>query len=534
MRERLDKIFEELRELNEKIGKKNRRIILLVTVLAIAGIAAVMHFSSIVTYEVLYTGLSSDDQVEILGAIQELGVDSKSDDNGTIQVPSGQADSVRAQLAMQGYPKSGLSYDVFTSNISMTSTDFEKETYKLYELQDRLAATIKYFSGVKDATVTIAVAEKSSYVLSSSSSDSDAKTTAAVTVIMQSGGSPTADQVTGIKKLVSSSVPGMSSEDVTVIDGDGNEVSGSGDSSEIGDSSTLSELKVELEQMAEASIKAKVLNLLEPIYGEDHVRVSVNCTVDIDQKVSELLTYYPSEDGDNSGVKEKETLNWESIGNGTDASGVVGTESNSEVPTYPYTSDNEEGEYYTDNRTYEYLVSQLTEQVKKDAGEVTDTNVSIVIDSGSLTNTEIEELKDLVAVTAGIDTDQRDDRVAIMDTKFATITPADEVAQTLLQELLSLGPILYIIIGAILLLIILLIVVKRMLKARKKRRAAQAMYLEPEDEEEIEWDSDSINLGDIEETKEQVLKGQIRDFASQNPEIAASLIKNWLKEDGEG
>jgi flagellar M-ring protein FliF len=36
----------------------------------------------------------------------------------------------------------------------MTSTDYEKETYKIYELQDRLAATIKYFSGVRDATVT--------------------------------------------------------------------------------------------------------------------------------------------------------------------------------------------------------------------------------------------------------------------------------------------------------------------------------------------------------------------------------------------
>jgi flagellar M-ring protein FliF len=290
----------------------------------------------------------------------------------------------------------------------------------------------------------------------------------------------------------------------------------------------LSALKIQLEQTAESSIKAKVLNLLEPVYGEDHVRVSVNCTVDIDKKVSELLTYYPSEDGNNSGVTSKETLDWESIGDGTDAEGVVGTESNSEVPVYPYTSDNEEGSYYTDSRTYEYLVSQLTEQVQKDAGEVTDTNVSVVIDSGSLTNTEIQRLKELVAVTAGISTDDRDERVAVMDTKFAESTTG-QVAQTAMAQLLSLGPVLYIIIGAALLLLIILVVVVLMMKSRKKKRAAQAELLEPEGEEEIEWNEETISLDEMVETKEQVLKGQIREFASQNPEIAASLIKNWLR-----
>jgi flagellar M-ring protein FliF len=477
------------------------------------------------TYEVLYTGLSSDEQVEILGVIQNLGISTKSDDSGTISVPSGQADSVRAQLALEGYPKSGLSYDVFTSNVSMTSTDFEKETYKIYELQNRLSATIKAFSGVRDATVTIAVGEKSDYVLSSSS---DSPTTASVTVIMQSGGTPSGEQVNGIRKLVASSVPGMTEDDVTVIDGDGNEASGTDDDNGTGDSSSLSALKIQLEQTAESSIKAKVLNLLEPVYGEDHVRVSVNCTVDIDKKVSELLTYYPSEDGNNSGVTSKETLDWESIGDGTDAEGVVGTESNSEVPVYPYTSDNEEGSYYTDSRTYEYLVSQLTEQVQKDAGEVTDTNVSVVIDSGSLTNTEIQRLKELVAVTAGISTDDRDERVAVMDTKFAESTTG-QVAQTAMAQLLSLGPVLYIIIGAALLLLIILVVVVLMMKSRKKKRAAQAELLEPEGEEEIEWNEETISLDEMVETKEQVLKGQIREFASQNPEIAASLIKNWLR-----
>ncbi len=245
MRERLDKILEQLKELNDKIGKPKRRIILIVVIAVIVAIIVLIKLMSVTTYEVLYTGVSSDEQIEILGALQELGIESKSYDNGTIEVPSGQADSARAQLAMEGHPNSGMSYDIFSDNVGITSTDFEKETYKLYELQDRLAATIKYFNGVRDARVTIATGEKSDYVLKPDDADTD--TTASVTVIMKDGGSPTDDQVEGIQKLVSSSVPGMSSDQVSVIDGDGNYISDNLEG-DLADSSTLSSLKIELKE----------------------------------------------------------------------------------------------------------------------------------------------------------------------------------------------------------------------------------------------------------------------------------------------
>lgn len=532
MRERLDKILEQLKELNDKIGKKNRRIILIVVAVVIIALIIAIKFMSVTNYEVLYTQLPADEQVAILGAIENLGVSSRSDDNGTIQVPAGEADSVRAKLAMEGYPKRGMSYDIFTNNVSITSTDFEKETYKLYEVQDRLKSAIKSFNGVKDATVTIAVGEKSKYVLSDD--ESNTETTASVLVIMGDGGSPSKDQVKGIQTLVSSAVPGMSAEQVKVVDGDGNDVSGTVDS-EVGDSSTLADLKIKLENQAESSIKGKVMNLLEPIYGEENVRVSVNCTANIDKKVSELLQYYPSEEGDNSGVKSHEGLNWENIGDGASPGGVVGTDSNSEVPVYPYTADGNAGDYYNDQRTYDYLVSQLTEQVKSDAGEIVDTSISVVIGNGNLTGGEIQELTELIATAANIDIENRANKVAIMDTRFATSADPDDQAQSIIARLRSMGPLLYILIGAGVLLLIILITVILMLKSRKKKKRAEQMLLfeseEEEEQEEVDWDVESINLDSMKETKEQVLKDQIRDFASQNPEIAASLIKNWLKEE---
>ncbi len=75
-------------------------------------------------------------------------------------------DQTKAALVQEGYPKNGFTYDTFKDNAGMMTTDSDKNTYKLYELQDRIGATIRCFEGVKDAKVTIALGEESKYVLS--------------------------------------------------------------------------------------------------------------------------------------------------------------------------------------------------------------------------------------------------------------------------------------------------------------------------------------------------------------------------------
>ena len=536
MRERFEKIIERMKGMRDRVGIRNIAFLLIVAFIIILTAFVLVRLTRNVGYEILYTGLPENEQVEILGVIQGLKVETKSTDDGKIYVPEGKADSIRAQLAVQGYPKNGMSYDIFTENVSLTSTEFEKETFKLYQLQDRLEQTIKHFDGVRNATVTITQKESSDYVIKPSEKDDSKEgiAKASVMVTMENGGSPSSEQVKGMQKLVASSVPDMSADSVTVIDGNGNEVSNTGDGSgNTEDASSLSTLKIQLEQQAENSLKVKILNLLEPIYGKDKVKVAVNCTVDIDKTLKEAVTYYPSEDGDNSGVKSSEGLNWESIGTGTAATGVVGTETNSEIPTYPYSANNEEGQYYSDKRTYEYLVSKLTEQVQKDAGSISDTSVSVVIDSGALTPNEVSEIQDLVAVTSNIPRDQADAKVVIMDTKFASAKGEDGV-DNMMARLLSFSPMLYILAAAAVILLISVIVGVIALRARKKKLEAQMALLEPdEDEDEGMSEIDDINLSEIKETKEQALKDQIRDFASQNPEIAANLIKNWLRNEEE-
>ena len=100
---------------------------------------------------------SADESTEILSKLSDLQIEYKHNANGDILVPSDVADTTRATLAQEGYPKSGFTYDVFINNAGGMTTDDENQTYKLYDLQNRIGATIRLFEGVKDAKVTIAL-----------------------------------------------------------------------------------------------------------------------------------------------------------------------------------------------------------------------------------------------------------------------------------------------------------------------------------------------------------------------------------------
>ena len=93
----------------------------------------------------------------------------------------------------------------------------------------------------------------------------------------------------------------------------------------------------------------------------------------------------------------------EVTGPGKTVGGVVGTESNAEVPTYPGVTIEGDNIYYKDTNAINYLVSQLKEQIDHNPGNIEDLTVAVVINKSKMTEEEINNVKDLVAFSAGID-----------------------------------------------------------------------------------------------------------------------------------
>lgn len=519
MRDKIEAYLRTLKkqavEINSRFSKKTKiiAIIVLVIVLVLAFvIAAILNKQS---YATLFTGLNTQEATEIMAKLDESKVDYKSE-GGTILVPEDQEEKLKASLVSEGYPKSGLTYDVFKNNIDLMSTDFEKNSYKVFDLQDRLASTIKLFDGVQDATVTLAIGSDKKYVLESDKVDSSAS----VVVMMKDGGSPSADQIRGVQRLVAKSVPGMKMEDVVIVDGEGRDVSSSNDNTQEGSA----KLKMNLEREIENTTKAKVLHLLVPIFGESNVRVTVKSSVDVDKKIKEITNYTPSQD--NKGVASKEVTTREVVGDKEQVGGIAGTDSNADVPIYPGVTTTGGQIYFKDEKALDYLVSQVKEQVQSDSGVMTDLTVSVALDSNELSTKKLRDLKKLVANTAGIDPNVADDKVAIFNTQFYQDDKAAEAS--------GFGAFMansksgkFIVIGIILLLLIGIITA--VLLAIKKKKSKDEEEENEVEDRILEEGIHSINLEDIKPTRESELRDEIREFADHNPEISAQLIKTWLR-----
>lgn len=539
MKERLLNIWQSLKEKTAGLSSKTKKMIVAAVafcVLLSIGLAVWLNNRP---YEVLFSGLSSEEASEIIGRLQEEGVEYKYQNDGTILVPQAQEEKLKAQLVYEGYPDSGFTYDLFTENVSLTSTESEKEHYQLLNLQERMGATIKLFPNIKDAKVTIALGKDSRYVLD----DTNAKeATVSATITTKNGKQIDEEEVRAIQRLMSKSIPDVKFENIAVIC-NGQDVS----LEEEGESTSLSsKLKLSLEREMENKIRKEISNLLFPIYGEGHFQVSVKCDLDINKKMREMINYSAEDPKKNTGVISSETAGWEiNREEQGKAGGVPGTETNSDIPVYTkITSDGKESSIGA-NGDINYLVDQLKEQTEVRAGDLKDLTVAVIIDGNDLGGLSRNELVSLVAKASGISPENQFEKIEVLNAKFYS-DAADE-AETGKGFFASMDKgkliILAVAVGIGLLLLAVLITVLILRKKKKKQKAEEEAQweesLETAEEEPSpelpqyknegdnpHWDEDLLS---IQNERGIELKNKIRDFAEENPEISAQLLKHWLR-----
>ena len=556
MKDKIKIYIDKARAMLSKLSSRTKKLaIITISAILIFSVAAAILLNNR-GYEVLFTGLNEQEASEIIGKLQESAIDYKYENDGTILVPAEQEQKLKAQLVYEGYPKSGFTYNIFKDNIDLMTTDFEKNNYKLFELQDRIGSTISLFDGVKDAKVTIALGEDRKYVLDSKNATD---TSASVVVIMKDGGSPTPEQVKGIQRLVSKSIPQLDIDNVAVLDGEGNDVSVAPSLQ-----SDLNQLRADFERQLENSVKAKVANVLAPFYGEENVKVSVKAQIDMNKKIRETINYFQPDssaqtqtapvtaaEGEKGnaqteaaageikrGIPSRESINQEVIRDGQATGGVPGTETNSDIPIYGQLELNGNETQIINQNEIDYLVDQIKEQTQIDAGMIEDLTVSVSINTrNNETSVTEEELLKLVGNASGIAPEKRADKISVVRGEFYDpnaglgdgITPDNQNQ-------------IYIIAAAALAILIALIVTLLLLRRKKKKSKLAEKKIPKEDAAAVERliqvmempkgpgvEDIRDNLINIKNEKSLELRGNIREFAEDNPEISAQLLKSWLK-----
>lgn len=523
-------ILDQVKGFWNKLGAKTKKLIL-GTGLLTAGVLLVFVFMmNHKNYTVLYPSVSAEEAGEIAGKLSEAGIDYQYKPNGDILVPAKQVDQVRADLAVEGYPKSGFAYDIFIDNAGGMTTDSDKQTYKLYELQNRIGATICLFDGVKDAKVTIALGEQQKYVLEET--DTKKVASASVVVKMKDGGSPSREQAAAFQRLVAKSVANMSLENVAVFDGNGIEVTALSD---LGSESSAD--MSEITNLIEGQISGKIMNVLTAIYGPDNVRVSVKGTVNMEKLIRESITYLTPDkidENDKQGIVSKESLANEAGSGGMNEGGLTGTETNSDVTEYnTITSDSGGSNYNSSTVDREFLVNQIKEQGQVDPGVLEDLTVAVAINGEDFGSLNMNQLKSLVGNAAGIPAEDQATKITVVNAPFykeaGGVLDTEESLQDILKHFFN-SIYFLIAIGVLILLLLLFILLKR---AARKRRRRKAERVQPEAPAVVPVAAaapvqPNMEIINMQNERARSLRENVREFTEQNPEISAQLIKTWL------
>ncbi len=514
MSEQISKILGPFKQFWANASKVVRRLIVVGAIVLVIIALGLSIFLNNKDYVVIYDQLTATETSEILAQMQQMGADVKVNGTGEIMVPQKDESRVRMALATAGYPKSGLNYYMIEKGSGMLTTDYERQQYVNMQLQERIAASLKTLDGVKDAIVTITVPDENVFYLQEKEPSS-----ASVIIHMHSGNALGASQVAGIQNLVMKSVAGLTRENIAISDSAGNDLSG--DSS--GNSADFS--KVSLTREIESDIRKKVVSVLEGPYDSSKLRISVSAEIDTDALFREETLYSPSPDGDNSGVISQETRSEESSSSTQSGDGVPGTSSNSEIPSYPVTGSSGESTYESSDESTSYLVSQVISQFQKEGARIEAVSIGIAIDKAAFEPGERERVTRLVAHAVGV----APESIAVENFRFYT-SGAIEADGPLSPAGINKW-LIYAAAGAALLLALIVIIILQIIKKRRRKEEqllAAEFAANGESLDEL-FGEESIPITPVKDTR----KEQIKEFAMTNPEIAAQMIRSWLKSDGE-
>nr|WP_321272066.1 flagellar basal-body MS-ring/collar protein FliF [Alcaligenes faecalis] len=262
----------------------------------IALIVALLLWSRGPSYQVLFSNLDDRDGGAIVSALGQMNVPYQFNSNGTaILVPQDRVHDVRMQMASQGLPRSGnAGFELLDQSRFGASQFTEQVTYQR-ALEGELANSIKAVHAVKEARVHLAMPRETLFVRDRQSP------TASVVLSLYPGRDLSEGQVSAISWLISSSVPNLHADKVSIIDQNGRLLTAP--TGEMGADNQQRNFVNDIEYRA----VQRILTLLNPLVGAGNVRAQVTAEVDFSRREQTSEVYKPNQQPGQAAVRSQQT-----------------------------------------------------------------------------------------------------------------------------------------------------------------------------------------------------------------------------------
>lgn len=481
-----------------------------------------MRWASTPTMVPLYSNLSGEDAQAITSQLDASGVQYALGDNGTtVLVPQDDVPKSRMDLAAQGLPGSGSKGWSIFDNQPISSTSFQQQVSFQRALQGELNKSIGTISGVKNASVTLALPKDSVFA--------QEKNDASASVVVQTypGKALEPRQVQAISHLVSEAVVSMEPENVTVVDADGNLLTSGG-----GMGGAAGQVQAE----RSGAIRASVQALLDKVVGPGNSIASVQMEMSQGNKTVTEKQYTSSEEAkprnSKSRIEKYEGSNLTATG--PLGEGVQGPDNIQVAGGKAGGANKMDVTEVTENNALDEKITHT----KSNGGEIERVAVSVAVDEKAAAKVNLEDLQNSIAAAAMIDKDRGD---VLSVTKMAFDQEAAEQQKTALAEAeeqaKSAQMMEWIRTGAIALAIIILAIVALVISRRNKDEEFEELAVVPEEEPQAVETTvqetpavEPVTLPEVEgpDPAYDAMREDIADMVDKQPDEVAELLRGWL------
>ena len=398
------------------------------TLLMIAGAVAlglfVFFWSQKPAYTPLYTGLDAKATAEATDMLRAAQIPFQLDQaTGAISVPEENLHDARLKLAGAGLAESGrLGFEMMERDPGFGVSQFVENARYQHALETELVRTITTLRPVRDARVHLAIPKPSAFTRQREVAS------ASVVLDLRSGAMLERNQVDAIVHLVSSSIPDLAPERVTVVDQSGRMLTISDPNSE----AALNAAQFERVRKLETSFNDRIRELLEPLTGPG--RVNAEVAVDMDFSVTEEAR----ETFANDPAKIRSEQVSQNTVAGTGPEGVPGATSNTppgpNAAAAPYPAAPVET---SSSATRNFEMDRTLQHTRQPAGRVRRVTAAVLVDhvprtgeNGKVVMTALDaatltRIEALVKEAVGFDA-ARGDSVSVMNAPFVRETDKPE------------------------------------------------------------------------------------------------------------
>ncbi|MGP3590948.1 flagellar basal-body MS-ring/collar protein FliF [Vagococcus sp. WN89Y] len=521
--------------------KGNPKIIFAIAAAAAISIVVAMFFwAQEPEYRALYNNISEEDGGAVVTQLTQMQVPYRfSQPGGTIMIPADKVYEVRLKLAQQGLPKGGAVGFELLDQEKFGISQFNERVNFQRALEGELSRTIETLGPISKARVHLALPKPSLFLRDQK------EASASVTLTLINGRSLSSGQVNAVSFMISSAVPGLNADRVTIVDQAGHLLTQNGSQA-----TQTSQLKYT--RKVETEYQNRIQEILAPIVGSANVRTQVTAQIDFTQHEQTAETYSPNSQPDRMAIRSRQSSSAEQNGkNG--AGGVPGALSNqapAPVSTPIEQPANAQGKAQAsvpptskqNDETTNYELDKTLTHIKRNTGKVERLSVAVVVNyqtkdgkETALSKAQMDQINALVKEVMGY-SDKRGDSLNVVNTPFTTQDKEEPVPLWQQPDVINL------LMTAARYLFVVLVAWVLWRKAvypfwaKHQQMLLQRLELEKENRNaEIEAQQRKRLSAEQAKAQQRVEVEQdtqnLRNVAEQDPQVIALVIRQWLNKE---